>query len=117
MASSISPEKLSNSKISASQSKTLHEVEIAGVKLKLKTSNNIDRVNQLVELVDTEVTKALDMSQTRSLQNAALVAALNLAEELIRQKETAQTDLQTLKKQAQSIISDLESSQLPQTDH
>lgn len=94
-----------------------YEVDIAGAKLKLKTSNSPEKVTQLVELVNKEVLAALNATQTRSLQNAALVAALNLAEELLRVKEITRSELDTLKSQAESIVSELESTQFSQLDH
>ena len=97
--------------------KKIFDVEIAGVALKLKTSNSGEKVSELVGLVDKEVRTALQASHSGSLQNAALVAALNIAEELIRRRDDARHDLEKLQIQTQELISDLESSQFSQLDH
>lgn len=97
--------------------KKIHEVEIAGVQLKLKTSNSEEKVAELVALVNGQVETALNASQNRSIQNAAIIAALNFAEELLHVKDFTRSELDSLKTHAKSIISDLESAQQTQIDH
>ena len=96
--------------------KNIIEVEIAGTPLKLKTSNDESLVKELVQLVDSKVNLALDASQSRSIQNATLIAALNIAEELILLKRKARTELDRLGRQTDQIITDLESSQITQAE-
>lgn len=105
------------SKNSGGSIKKIYDVEIAGIPLKLRTANGEEKVSELVGLVDKEVRAALHASQSGSLQNAALVAALNIAEEMLRSKDGTRQELAKLRLQAEELISDLESTQFTQLDH
>lgn len=91
----------------------LHEVVIAGVPLRLKSSHDQDTVNELVALVDRKVREALHLTKSGSIQNASILAALHLAEEYLMLKRQAKAELDNLETKAQKIISDLESSRVP----
>lgn len=88
----------------------LFEVEIAGVPLRLKSSHDEETVNELVALVDQKVREALPLTKTGSIQNAAILASLNLAEEFLLLKRKAQKELGALEAKALKVISELESS-------
>ena len=95
-------------------SKQLHEVLVAGLALKLRSSHDIDTVTELTKLVDEKVREAQLTGQNISFQNALLLAALNIAEELVLLKRAARTDLDLLEKRAQDLLSNVESSPLSQ---
>ncbi len=88
-----------------------YEVKIAGVPLRLKSSQSEDAVSELVELVDKKIQEALIVTKTGSIQNAAILAALNLAEEYISLKRNAKVELDRLEEMAEKIVSGLEASQ------
>lgn len=90
--------------------KKLFEVQIAGLPLKLRSSHDENTVNELTRIVDAKVNEALSSGQNISFQNAILLSALHIAEDLILLKRAAQTELGDLEKQANQILSDLESS-------
>src|SRR5262245_6776606 len=90
--------------------KRIFEVTLAGLSLKLKTSHDAETVNQLVSFVDQKVTEALKLTKSGSLQNAALLASLNIAEELIILKQRALSQLERIEGKAQKVLTDLESS-------
>lgn len=105
-----------NSARAESRSETsavLHEVEIAGVPLRLKSSHDEQMVNELVDLVDRKIREALPLTKTGSIQNAAILASLHLAEEYLLLKLKAKAELDTLEAKTQKIISELESSRVP----
>ncbi|HEX4922439.1 MAG TPA: cell division protein ZapA [Bdellovibrionales bacterium] len=83
---------------------------MAGLSLKLKTSHEAETVDQLVSYVNQKVSEALKMTKSGSIQNAALLASLNMAEELITLKQRAQAELEKIENKAQKVLSDLESS-------
>jgi cell division protein ZapA len=93
--------------------KRVYEVTIAGVPLKLKTSQDPEMVKSLVSFVDKKVQQALPATKSGSVQNAALLAALNLAEELFEIKAKAKTQLDKFEKKAQKVFSEIESSCAP----
>jgi cell division protein ZapA len=86
------------------------EVVIAGVPLRLKSSHDEETVNHLVALVDQRIREALPLTKTGSIQNAAILASLHLAEEFVMIKRKAQTELEGLESKALKVISELESS-------
>src|SRR6478752_4504489 len=94
-------------------SKGIFEVTLAGVPLKLKSARDPEIVKKLVSFVDKKVQEALPTTKSGSIQNAALLAALNLAEELFELKAQAIQELDKFEKKAQRVLSDLESTKPP----
>ena len=92
---------------------TVFEVTLAGVPLKLKSGQDPEMVKKLVSFVDNKVQEALPGTKSGSIQNAALLAALNMAEELFELKAQAVSELEKFEKKAQKVLSDLESSRPP----
>jgi cell division protein ZapA len=92
------------------QDKQIFEVNLAGLSLKLKTSHNADTVHQLVSYVDQKVSEALKLTKSGSRENAALLASLNIAEELIILKMKAQQEIEKIESKALKVLADLESS-------
>lgn len=92
------------------ETKTVYEIEIAGLPLKLRSSHDEKTVKELSRMVDSKVNEALNMGQNVSFQNALLLSALHIAEELVLLKRAAASELGQIEKQAQSILSGLESS-------
>jgi cell division protein ZapA len=92
------------------QPKHVLEVTIAGIPLKLKSGQDPEMVKKLVSFVDKKVQEALPATKNGSVQNAALLAALNLAEELFELKARALQQLEKFEKKAQKALTDLETS-------
>lgn len=90
--------------------KKLFHFKIAGVSYKIKTSHDEDTVNELVQLVDSKVTEALNFTKNSSFQNAAVLTALNIAEEMILLKRRAKAELEKLESKALKLAQDLENS-------
>ena len=96
-----------------SGTKAIYEVVIAGIPLKLKSGHDPKKVKKLVAFVDSKVQQALPATKSGSVQNAALLAALNLAEELFELKEKAMGQLEKVEKKAQKTLIELESALPP----
>lgn len=90
------------------------EVEIAGVPLRLKSSHDEQTVKDLVQFVDGKIRQALGASKTGSIQTAAILAALNLAEEFLNLKRKTKSELESLETRAQRVLTELESSRASQ---
>jgi cell division protein ZapA len=90
----------------------LFEVEIAGVPLRLKSTHDVQTVNELVALVDRKVKEALPLTKTGSIQNASILASLHLAEENLTLRLKAQAEFERLESKALKVISELESSRM-----
>ena len=90
--------------------KRTYDFKIAGVSYKIKSSHDEKTVNELVSFVNERVTEALSATKNSSFQNAAVLAALNIAEEMILLKRKAQNELDKLEHKAQRIVQDLENS-------
>jgi cell division protein ZapA len=93
--------------------KNVYEVVIAGVPLKLKTTHDLEKVKKLISYVDKKIQQALPATKSGNIQNAALLAALNMAEELFELKTKASSQLEKVEKKAQKIMSELETSRSP----
>lgn len=92
----------------------LVEVQIASVPLRLKSSHDAATVQRLVDQVDSKISEILKASKSSSVLNAAILAALNFADELLVMKQQTHSQLNHLESLAQSAITDLEASRISQ---
>ncbi len=92
--------------------KKTFDFKIAGVPYKLKTSHGEQTVNELVDFVNGKITEALSVTKNSSFQNAAVLAAFNIAEEMILLKQRAQAELNKLETKALKLSQDLENSKI-----
>lgn len=83
---------------------------IAGVPYKLKTSHDDATVQELVDFVNNKMTHALAITKNGSYQNAAVLTAMNIAEELILLKRKAHRELERLEEKVVQLSIDLENS-------
>jgi cell division protein ZapA len=78
--------------------KRTFDFSIAGVPYKIKTSHDDATVQELVEYVNNKISQAMASTKNGSFQNAAVLTALNIAEELILLKRRAHRELESLRK-------------------
>lgn len=95
--------------------KKTHEFQIAGVPYKLKTSHDDALVQELVEFLNQRMSQALSVTKNGSYQNAAVLTAMHLAEELILLKRKASHELETLEEKVLKLAHDLENSKTNKT--
>lgn len=89
--------------------RSIHEITIAGMRLRVRSSLPEEKVNQLVELVDARVKSSIKKSNSKNLQKALLLAALNIAEELVDLRGQVRKELDTLENRARDVLTELES--------
>lgn len=94
-------------------SRKIHEFEIAGLAFKIRSSQDEKTVQDLVAIVDHKVTECLAASKSGSLQSAAVLTALNLAEELMILKKKAIDEISQLELQTLKLMERIEQSKLP----
>jgi cell division protein ZapA len=92
--------------------KTTYEFQIAGLPYKLKSLHDEATVQELVAFVDNKVKQALTVTKSGSFQSAAVLAALNIAEELILLKRNAQHELDLLEEKTLKLSESLETSKI-----
>ena len=88
--------------------KSVYEVQVAGVTLKLRSSHDQETVDELSQLVDQKVRETLGAAPSISFQNALILTALNLAEDQLLLKKAAQSELASIESQTQRILDQLE---------
>lgn len=86
------------------------DFKIAGVSYKIKSSHDEETVQSLVRYVDQKVSDAMKATKNSSFQNAAVLAALNIAEEYILLKKKALKELTELEEKASKLSGKIESS-------
>jgi len=102
-----------NSAVNSDQfKKKTFDFKIAGVSYKIKTSHDEKIVQELVMLVNSKVSEAIKATKNGSFQNAAVLAALNMAEEMLLLKIRAKAELEKLEKKAQKLSEDIENSKM-----
>lgn len=85
---------------------------IAGVPYKLKTSHDDATVQELVDFVNNKMNQAMTVTKNGSFQNAAVLTALNVAEELILLKRKAHRELEKIEEKALKLSMELENSRV-----
>lgn len=81
---------------------------IAGVPYKLRTSHDDATVQELVDFINDKMNQALAVTKNGSYQNAAVLTALNLAEELILLKRKAHRELERVEEKVLKLSVELE---------
>ncbi len=89
--------------------RSLQDILVAGTRLRVRTSLNEEKVQQLVDLVDSRIKAAMKRSNSKSYQKALILAALNIAEELMTLKSQVRNELDTLEDRAREVLIELES--------
>jgi len=92
------------------------DLNFAGLPFKLRSSHDAAMVQELAEFVDQKLQQALAATKSGSYQSAAVLAALNIAEELILLKRKALVELERVEAQAQRLSRALENSKIPSQD-
>ncbi len=92
--------------------KETYEFQIAGLPYKLKSSHDEKTVQELVDFVDQKVKQALAVTKSGSFQSAAVLAALNIAEELILLKRRAHRELDLLEEKTLKLADSIENSKV-----
>lgn len=88
--------------------KQVYEVQIAGLPLKLKSSQKKETVDELIQCVDSKLKETMESAPNMSFQNALLLTALNLAEELLLLKKMAGEELNLIENRTQQILDQME---------
>lgn len=83
---------------------------IAGVPYKIKTSHDDALVQELVDFVTIKMDQAMAATKNASFQNAAVLTALNIAEELILLKRKAHRELERLEEKTLKLALEIENS-------
>lgn len=97
----------------------VHKVQIAGIKLALRSNLSAAAVSEIVQFIDRNIDETLKNTQSKSVQSAAILVALNLAEELIHLKNQAIDQIKGLENSVNSLTFELEHSieQLSPIEH
>jgi len=114
-ATRVTKRDLPNVEIKSNHREKVFEVEIAGMPLKLRSAHDDQTVKELVSLVNEKVLEAIPKVKHGSLQTAALLTALNLAEELLLLRRTALSEISRLEAKADKIITSLETARIPKS--
>lgn len=93
-----------------------YEFKIAGLPYRLKSSHDSKTVEELVQFVNQKMDQAMAATKSGSFQSAAVLAALNIAEELILLKRKALGELDQLEQKAARISQDLEGFKVNKTE-
>lgn len=102
-------------KNSAQGKKQTFDFKIVGVSYKIKTSHDEQTLQQLVQYVNNKVTEAMKVTKNSSFQNAAVLASLNIAEEMILLKRRAQAELEKLEQKALKLAQEIETTKANKT--
>ena len=88
--------------------KESYSVEIAGVPLRLTSPLSTSEVAEICRLVNEQVMENIKKSKGQSIQSAAIVTALNLAEELLAIKRQVLKMLDHVEGKLKSVSNQLQ---------
>ncbi len=88
--------------------RNLYEFVIGSIPFKLRSSHDEKMVQELVSMVDGKIQGAMSALKSGSFQSAAVLAALNLAEELIVLKRQALKEVEYLEGEARKAVIEIE---------
>ena len=88
--------------------KEIYEFNFGGLPFRLRSSHSEEVVQELATYVDAKIQQALNATKSGSFQSAAVLAALNIAEELILLKRQALQELDRVEEKAQRISLELQ---------
>jgi cell division protein ZapA len=97
----------------SNSTKKTFDIVIGGMSYKLRSVHDEETVQELAQLVDQRIQQAIVALKSGSFQSAAVLAALNIAEELVLLKKRALKELDRIEERALKISQDLESSKQP----
>jgi cell division protein ZapA len=89
-----------------------YEVQVAGLPLRLKSSHDVQTVQELIDIVDAKVKEAMSSNSSISFQKALLLASLHVAEDLVFLKRALKGRLDSLETKAKGVLTELDSSPL-----
>ena len=92
--------------------KKTYELSFGGLPFKLRSSHGEDTVKELAEFVDLKLQQAQQATKSGSFQSAAVLAALNIAEELILLKRRALAELDRIEERTLKISQELENTKV-----
>jgi cell division protein ZapA len=90
--------------------KKIFDIKIAGVPFRLRCSHDDETVKELVEFVNQSIAQAMSFTKSGSFQNAAVLSALNIAEELILLKRKTKQELEQIESKVLNISNELSGS-------
>ncbi|MFN3453637.1 MAG: cell division protein ZapA [Pseudobdellovibrio sp.] len=108
-------DKAENLKTLDAQLKKTFDFRIAGVSYKIKSSHDEQTIQQLVQYVNSKVMEAMKITKNSSFQNAAVLASLNIAEEMLLLKRKAQNELDKLESKAIKLVNEIENTKTNKT--
>lgn len=91
-----------------------HELQIGGMPYRLKSTHSPQMVEEIARIVDSKLNAAMKTSKNGSFQSAAVLAALNLAEELVVLRREALKELDFIESKTLKVSQILEEIQNPQ---
>ena len=96
--------------------KTIYEVEVAGVPLKLRSSHDLEMVQGLVNLVNLRVDEVLGNGNSGRIphQSAILLASLHIAEELTLLKKASLVEINKIEGRTKKLIAEIDASPISQ---
>ncbi len=92
--------------------KKTYELSFGGLPFKLRSSHDEATVKELSDFVDVKLQQALQATKSGSFQSAAVLTALNIAEELILLKRRALAELDRIEERTLKISQELENSKV-----
>ena len=92
-----------------------YDFNIAGLPYRLRSSHDEATVQELVSFVDSKLKLARTATKSGSFQSAAVLASLNIAEELILMKRRALRELDSLEERTLKIAHNLDHSKVQKT--
>ncbi|MFK8138499.1 MAG: cell division protein ZapA [Bdellovibrionales bacterium] len=88
------------------------EVQIAGYTMKLRSNHTQDVVEELARFVDGRFRRFIGTKKTAVVDQASILTALSIAEDLYNLKQDTKTSLDQISRKTNRLITDLSTSEI-----
>ena len=84
------------------------KVKIFGTEYPIKVNADVDYIKRVASYVDTKMNEIQEAKPNRPLHQIAILAALNICDELFQQRENVQTETSDFEERVKHLVSKLE---------
>ena len=98
----------SQCQVHMNRDKNILKVKILDIEYPLKVSENVEYVQQIARYVDSKMRDIQSAKPDRPLHQVAILAALNIADELYQQKDVENNDLKVYEERMEKLAKKLE---------
>jgi len=81
-----------------------YKVDILGEEFEVRSNGSAEKVRNIAQYVDEKMQQAVNVGRSTSREKAAILAALNIAEELFNEKDSTEKGKKLLEEKSDKLL-------------